>query len=268
MENEGALAVVVPQEFGLSMTRDPNAILAEGHRAAKALKDLIASKPADEKVMMNGKQYLEFEDWSTVATFYKTSAKVVSTEYIEIGSARGFLAKADAINVLTGQVVSSAEAMCLNDEDKWSTRSKYEWKNGKKEKVGDVAVPMFQLRSMAQTRACSKALRNVFSWVVVLAGYAPTPAEDMTGEENPNGEAKPPIPAPQEKPAEPPKQDGEPKISDKQGKRLYAIWKGADKPDQQVMDYLKTKYGISTTKDIKATDYDAICAWAEANEPA
>jgi hypothetical protein len=32
---------------------------------------------------------------------------------------------------------------------------------------------------MAQTRACAKALRNVLAWVVVLAGYAPTPAEEM-----------------------------------------------------------------------------------------
>ena len=32
-----------------------------------------------------------------------------------------------------------------------------------------------------QTRACAKALRNVLSWVVVLAGYRPTPAEEMDG---------------------------------------------------------------------------------------
>ena len=34
---------------------------------------------------------------------------------------------------------------------------------------------------MAQTRACAKALSNLFKWVVVLAGYKPTPAEEMTG---------------------------------------------------------------------------------------
>ena len=52
-----------------------------------------------------------------------------------------------------------------------------------KEKVsaGEVAVPLFQLRSMAQTRACAKALRNVLAWVVVLAGYRPTPAEELDG---------------------------------------------------------------------------------------
>lgn len=39
--------------------------------------------------------------------------------------------------------------------------------------------PLFQLRSMAQTRACAKALRNVLAFVPVLAGYEATPAEEM-----------------------------------------------------------------------------------------
>jgi hypothetical protein len=47
--------------------------------------------------------------------------------------------------------------------------------------VGEVLVPWFQLASMAQTRAGAKALRNAFAWVVVLAGYQPTPAEEMDG---------------------------------------------------------------------------------------
>src|SRR5678816_2244550 len=51
----------------------------------------------------------------------------------------------------------------------------------KKERVlvGEEGVPSFQLRSMAQTRAASKALRNALAWVVVLAGYRPTPAEEL-----------------------------------------------------------------------------------------
>ena len=107
---EEASVVVVPQEFGLSVTRNPNAILAEAHQAAKALRDLIAAKPESEKVMMNGKQYLEFEDWQTVGRFYGLAAKVVSTEYIELGDARGFLAKAEIIDTRSGVVVSAAEA--------------------------------------------------------------------------------------------------------------------------------------------------------------
>src|SRR5262249_19610449 len=46
-------------------------------------------------------------------------------------------------------------------------------------------VPTFQLRSMAQTRAASKAFRLALSSVVVLADYAPTPAEEMPGYDAP-----------------------------------------------------------------------------------
>ena len=51
--------------------------------------------------------------------------------------------------------------MCMDDEKKWKDS------------------PAFQIRSMAQTRAAAKCLRNVLAWVVVMAGYAPTPAEEM-----------------------------------------------------------------------------------------
>ena len=183
MENE----MVAAAQFGLAMGRSPSAVLAEAHTAAKALKDLISKK--EKKVIMNGKQYLEFEDWQTVGGFYGAKSKSISTEYVEIGNAKGFKAKAVVIDA-NGNEISSAEALCLNDEEKWSTRPKYELKDGRKEKVGDVPVPTFQLMSMAQTRACAKALRNVFAWVVVLAGYAPTPAEDMTGDETEEKTAK------------------------------------------------------------------------------
>ena len=53
--------------------------------------------------------------------------------------------------------------------------------SAEKVQVGETATPLFQLRSMAQTRACAKALSNLFKWVVVLAGYRPTPAEEMIG---------------------------------------------------------------------------------------
>lgn len=182
MENEMA---EVPSEahYGLSVARDPKKVLAEATLAAKALKDVISKKR--NPVIFNGEQYLEFEDWQTVAKFYGVTARVVTTEYVEIGGAKGFLARAEAILISTGVVISGAESMCLNDEDKWTSRAKYEYPNGVKTKVGEVPVPMFQLRSMAQTRACAKCLRNVLAWVVVLAGYKPSVAEEMTGDEEP-----------------------------------------------------------------------------------
>ena len=193
----------------LSIRRPPAVVLEEARQAAVALKAVIDAKP--NKVMMNNEQYLEFEDWQTVAKFYGVSVKTMETKPIQLGPVSGFEASAVAFHVASGKEVSRAEAMCLNDEEKWSMRNKYEWvyskKSGgysvddpgaaeliwvdnpkkrggkmpKKERIliGQEAVPLFQLRSMAQTRACAKALRNALAWVVVLAGYKPTPAEEL-----------------------------------------------------------------------------------------
>lgn len=156
---EESLAVVPHVEVALSIAREPSIVLEEARRAAKALQDVIESKP--NKVKLGGKTYLTFEDWQTVGRFYGVSAKIVSTSYIEYGTVKGFEARAVAVLSQNGVEVSGAEAMCLNDEQNWKNK------------------PMFQVKSMAQTRACAKALRNVLAFVPVLAGYSPTPAEEM-----------------------------------------------------------------------------------------
>lgn len=182
--NSEEIAVIDGQV--LSLQRSPKETLEEAQKAAVALKGIIASK--EHKVVFNGEQYLEFEDWQTVGRFYGITAKVERTEYVTYGNISGFSARAVAIRA-DGMEISAAEGECLNDEDKWSHRAKYEWRpksdgNGNERiHVGDEPVPLFQLKSMAQTRACSKALRNVLAWVVVLAGYRATPAEELQATE-------------------------------------------------------------------------------------
>lgn len=162
-ETKTALAVVPPPQESLTFTRDPAQVLKEAEKAAKALKRVIDSKP--KHVKFNGEIYLENEDWSTVARFYGVTSRIKRTSYVEFGnednSVRGFEAVAEAYHVDRGEVISTAEAMCLSDEPQWSKK------------------PLFQLRSMAQTRAGSRVLRQVFGWVIVLAGYKATPAEEM-----------------------------------------------------------------------------------------
>jgi hypothetical protein len=252
----------------LSLARDPNQVLAEAQSAARALQQVIRQKP--KPVMLNGEQYIEFEDWQVLGRFYGVTAKIVMTEYTEINGAKGFVSRAEAIDA-TGRVISAAEAMVLNDEDKWSTRSKYDWKDGKKVKVGDVPVPLFQLRSMAQTRAAAKCLRNVLAWVVVLAGFKPLVAEEMTGNEETNGSGDR-IESPRPKaqgngqPAEQPSQPGQPGnnfISEAQRKRFFAIWKGAGKSESEVKAYLKDVLSIEHSAEIPRSAYDSVCAWAE-----
>jgi hypothetical protein len=60
-----------------------------------------------------------------------------------------------------GEIVGAAEAECIRSERSWTSRDDY------------------ALRSMAQTRAVSKALRLPLGFVMQLAGFDPTPAEEM-----------------------------------------------------------------------------------------
>jgi hypothetical protein len=187
---------------------DPGTVIQQAASAADALKDVLDKKK--NPVIMNGERYLEYEDWQTLARFYGYTVETGdATEVIREGKIVGFTAK--AIVFQNGVKVGGAEGACMRDEPKWSSRTKYgyviylkdgnkipeedapankslwvwETKNGKnypkkdRIKVGEELVPEFQLRSMAQTRAGSKALRNVLAWVAVLAGYKPTPAEEI-----------------------------------------------------------------------------------------
>jgi len=159
--SERALAVIdATSSVPATMDNAPAVVLAEAQKAAAALKDVIARKP--KPVMIGSEQYLEFEDWQTVGRFYGITVGIESEpEFVELGAAKGF--KATAVALRAGQVISRATAYCMNDEDRWAK------------------APTYQIASMAQTRANAKALRNVLSWVAVLAGYKPTPAEEMDG---------------------------------------------------------------------------------------
>ena len=230
MASETAVAVIDVEARALTTMRNPpEAVLLEAKRAAQALRDVVAQKP--NKVMMNGEQYLEFEDWQTLGRFYGITAKEDGDPtFVNMDGVKGF--KASAVALMNGEVISRATAYCLSDEEKWGTRTKYAYayvkksgghsvedpgkdeliweenpnkpgsKRPRKEriKVGDEQVPLFQLASMAQTRAAAKVHRNVLSWIVVLAGYRPTPAEEIENdterveqakaEPKPNGKPK------------------------------------------------------------------------------
>jgi hypothetical protein len=70
-----------------------------------------------------------------------------------------------AIKLPSGGVVGRAEAMCSRTEEQW----------GKKP---DPAV-----KSMAETRAESRGYRRAVGWIMHIAGYNPTPAEEMSPEQ-------------------------------------------------------------------------------------
>jgi len=134
---------------------DPKEIMRRGQSVARALRGFVKSHP-EQVWQIDGNSHPRAEAWQFVAACYGHTAMVTSTQETE----GGFLAIAHLRNS-AGEIVSGAEAICERAEEAWRDRE------------------MFQLRSMAQTRACAKVTRNVFAWVMVLAGFSPTPAEEM-----------------------------------------------------------------------------------------
>jgi hypothetical protein len=156
--------IVKSNSNGVGLAITPRDAIAQATVAARALTEVIESKP--DKVVINGKTYLTLEDWQLLAHFYGLAARTESTEFVEfpdveLGSIKGYQATAEVVNIKTGVIIGRGEAMCLNDEKKWTNK------------------PLYAIRSMAQTRACAKALRNILAFVPVLAGYSPTPAEEI-----------------------------------------------------------------------------------------
>lgn len=128
--------------------------------SAKFLVDVIKQNNWSKK-LGGQSEHIQYEGWQTAGKFYGYTVKTFDAEYIEYGGTWGFKAKAQVVNEKTGLVVGGSEALCMSDEYNWKSK------------------PKFQLASMAQTRAGSKALRQILGFVVALAGYNPTPLEEM-----------------------------------------------------------------------------------------
>lgn len=145
-------------------------IEAAQHKA-KSLKAIVDSQGLAVKI--GPSEHLKVEAWLTIAAGYGYSPRIAWSRALDGG---GYEAKAELVDTL-GTVIAAGEAECGTEgDDNWLDK------------------PAFQQRSMAQTRATVKACRAKLAWVVVLAGYSPTPAEEMH-----DGPAKPksaqPIPS-------------------------------------------------------------------------
>ena len=138
---------------------NPQEQIALGQAAANALMEVVRRQGLSKKI--EGKEYLFYEAWLTLGRFFKLTPRVEWSRPIWHGD-RVIAWEARAVVVdEEGREVAAAEAMCGKDEKGWAKR------------------PAYAMRSMAQTRACAKALRSVLSWIVVLVGFAPTPAEEI-----------------------------------------------------------------------------------------
>ncbi len=143
-----------PQPVTLWGTTDPAAVIEAATKAAQPL----AAKVREQKLMVKigASEHVRVEGWCLLGAMLGVFPVTVWSRKLE----DGWEARVEA-RTLAGAVVGAAEAECLYSESTWKNRDDY------------------ALRSMAQTRATSKALRQPLGFVMQLAGFNPTPAEEM-----------------------------------------------------------------------------------------
>lgn len=248
----------------LKIWRNPKTMITEAKIAADTLMEFVAARKLSITFGTAPKPHLYFEAWAFLAHMFNVTSRVVpgGTKPIVINGITGWESEADAYHVPSGQIISTANAMCLSDEDNWSVRAKYEWRDKsdgsgrEKVKVGDIPVPQFQLRSMAETRAQAKALKGPFSWVIAMAGFDPTVAEDMRKD---GASVRQPQQPQQQRPASTTDGSGPRRISEKQAGRMFGIAKTANKSTEEVLVILK-HFGFEAPEDVTVAKYDDVCA--------
>jgi hypothetical protein len=143
-----------PAPVSLFGTNDPAEVVEAARRAAAPLVDVIRSQKLSVKIGQS--EHVRVEGWTLLGSMLGVFPVCVWTRQME----DGWEARVEA-RTRAGEVVGAAEAECLRSENTWKNRDDY------------------ALRSMAQTRATSKALRQPLGFVMQLAGFNPTPAEEM-----------------------------------------------------------------------------------------
>lgn len=166
-----AIAVIEeprPAPVGLFGTNDPVEVIERAVRVADALKSVIRSKKLIANIQ--GKEFLTVEAWTTLGAMLGVFPFTEWTRPTENGwEARVVVRTREGIDI------AAAEAQCTRDEKSWGKRDDY------------------ALRSMAQTRAVSKAMRLPLGFVATLAGYEATPADEVP----PQGFKAAPAPKPE-----------------------------------------------------------------------
>lgn len=136
--------------------RDPEEMIAFATRVANSLKKIIIQQKL--AVHLNGKDHVKVEGWITMGSLLGFLPK---EEYVKHYKDGTYEVGISLVRQSDGKIISSASAICGGDERNWKNRDK------------------FARRSMAATRATGKAYRLAFGWVMSLAGYNPTPAEEV-----------------------------------------------------------------------------------------
>lgn len=151
MTRQNDLAITTEQ---VSLS-SPNDVM----KFATNLKDIIIQNKLYTNI--KGKNYVNVEGWQIAGAFTGTFPLVEKVENIGQGNEYKYRAEVSIID-REGKKVGYGVAICTNKE------------SGKKN------FDEYAVASMAQTRAVGKAYRMQIGWLLKIAGYETTPAEEMS----------------------------------------------------------------------------------------
>lgn len=146
-------------------TDDPAQVMVQATAVAKQLAKVVEDQKlyAELKTKQGPRRHVKVEGWTLLGSLLGVYPVTIWTRELVDEEAHvhlGWEARVEAVT-RSGSIVGAAEAECRWAEERWRTRDSY------------------ALRSMAQTRAASKALRMPLGFVMQLAGFEATPAEEM-----------------------------------------------------------------------------------------
>jgi hypothetical protein len=153
------LLPIEPAPANLFLTNDPATFLARASEAASALARVIHDRKLFTRI--RGKEHVHVEGWTLLGSLLGVFPITEWTRRIDDGWEARVVAKTRA-----GELVGAAESMCTPQEARWRNADEY------------------AVRSMAATRATSKALRLPLGFIMELAGFDATPAEEMPADEH------------------------------------------------------------------------------------
>lgn len=178
----GELVPAAAPRDALTMFGDETTGIERARKVANMLRGIV-----DEKrlaVRLGGGEHLRVEAWCACASMVGVAPMTEWTHEVrhpQSGELEGYEARVQVIQIATGQVIGAAEAGCFFDE-------MIEKRDGTKYKRW---TERHAAKSMAQTRATSKAIGQVLRWIPVLAGFSGTPYEEMPPDGYPEREAAP-----------------------------------------------------------------------------
>lgn len=154
-----ALVVAQPGQALINRPEDgPADMIGVATKLASALKDVVERQHLYS--VISGKKFPQVEAWMTIGRLDNVVAREAERPIRnDDGSYEAFV---ELVRLSDGMVIGRASALCGTPDDKpWAGRSEP------------------NRRSMAVTRATSRAFRQQYSWIMALAGYEPTPADEM-----------------------------------------------------------------------------------------